>query len=51
MHLFIKDEPYFIIYLFYFQVIESGTPQDLLTDQHSFFNAMIAAQTVKTPSP
>ncbi|CAG2238211.1 ABCC5 [Mytilus edulis] len=33
------------------EVIESGTPQDLLTDPHSFFNAMIAAQTVKTPSP
>ncbi|CAC5382413.1 ABCC5 [Mytilus coruscus] len=33
------------------EVIESGAPQDLLTDPHSFFNTMIAAQTVKTPSP
>ncbi|WAR00010.1 MRP5-like protein [Mya arenaria] len=33
------------------QVMEIGTPQDLLSNPHSFFNGMIAAQTVKTPSP
>ncbi|XP_060566083.1 ATP-binding cassette sub-family C member 5-like, partial [Ruditapes philippinarum] len=33
------------------QVMECASPQDLLTNTNSFFNAMIAAQSVKTPSP
>ncbi|KAK3100459.1 hypothetical protein FSP39_020430 [Pinctada imbricata] len=32
------------------QVMETGSPQDLLSDPHSFFNSMMAAQTVKTPT-
>lgn len=31
--------------------MECASPQDLLSNPHSFFNAMISAQSVKTPSP
>ncbi|XP_053398618.1 ATP-binding cassette sub-family C member 5-like isoform X2 [Mercenaria mercenaria] len=33
------------------QVMECASPQDLLSNPHSFFNSMISAQSVKTPSP
>ena len=36
---------------YFFQVMECASPQDLLSNPQSFFNAMIASQTVKTPSP
>ncbi|XP_069129781.1 ATP-binding cassette sub-family C member 5-like [Argopecten irradians] len=33
------------------EVLETGKPQDLLSNPESVFNRMIRAQTVKTPSP
>ncbi|XP_033742889.1 multidrug resistance-associated protein 5-like isoform X2 [Pecten maximus] len=33
------------------EVVETGKPQDLLSNPESVFNRMIRAQTVKTPSP
>ncbi|XP_060080880.1 ATP-binding cassette sub-family C member 5-like isoform X2 [Ylistrum balloti] len=33
------------------EVVETGKPQDLLSNPESVFNKMIRAQTVKTPSP
>lgn len=33
------------------KVMEMGSPQDLLSDPRSYFNTMLSAQTVKTPSP
>ncbi|XP_061163776.1 ATP-binding cassette sub-family C member 5-like [Saccostrea echinata] len=33
------------------RVMEMGSPQDLLSDPNSYFNTMLSAQTVKTPSP
>ncbi|XP_078324316.1 ATP-binding cassette sub-family C member 5-like [Crassostrea virginica] len=32
------------------RVMEMGSPQDLLSDPRSYFNTMMSAQTVKTPS-
>ncbi|XP_048775785.2 ATP-binding cassette sub-family C member 5-like [Ostrea edulis] len=33
------------------RVMEMGSPQDLLSNPRSYFNTMLSAQTVKTPSP
>ncbi|KAH3835361.1 hypothetical protein DPMN_108710 [Dreissena polymorpha] len=33
------------------KVMECGSPQELLSNPYSFFNAMVTAQSVKTPSP
>lgn len=33
------------------RVMEMGSPQELLSDPRSYFNTMLSAQTVKTPSP